>query len=187
MQAARERIEGDTVSFVHEAFSLIEPYVRQYGLVAIFAIIYLESLGAPLPGESTLIAGSVLAARGDVPMAGLFLVAWIAAMLGDSTGYAIGRFGGRPLLKRYGWIVRLTPARLAELERLFRRRGPIIVVGARFVVVLRQLNGLVAGSVAMRWRRFAIANTLGAALWAAAWTVGPYLLGDLFGLDAKLR
>ena len=175
------------MNFVHDALALIEPYVRQYGLVAIFVIIYLESLGAPLPGESTLIGGSVLVARGDVPMAGLFLAAWIAAVLGDSTGYFIGRYGGRPLLRRYGWIVRLTPTRLADLERLFRRRGPIIVVAARFVVVLRQLNGLVAGSVAMPWWHFVAANILGAALWSAAWTFGPYFLGDLFGLDAKLR
>jgi membrane protein DedA with SNARE-associated domain len=175
------------VNFVHDALALVEPYVRQYGLIAIFVVIYLESLGAPLPGESTLIGGSVLVARGDVPMAGLFLAAWVAAVLGDSTGYVIGHFGGRPLLKRYGWIVRLTPTRLAELERLFRRRGPIIVVTARFVVVLRQLNGLVAGSVAMPWRRFVAANILGAALWSAAWTFGPYFLGDLFGLGAKLR
>ena len=118
------------MNFVHDALALIEPYVRQYGLVAIFVVIYLESLGAPLPGESTLVGASVLVARGDVPMAGLFLAAWVAAVLGDSTGYVIGHFGGRPLLRRYGWIVRLTPSRLAELERLFRRRGPIIVVAA---------------------------------------------------------
>ena len=175
------------MSYAHEAFSLIEPYVRQYGLLAIFVVIYLESLGAPLPGESTLIAGSVLVARGDVPLAGLFIAAWIAAVLGDSTGYAIGHFGGRPLLKRYGRLVRLTPARLVELEKLFRRRGPLIVVGARFVVVLRQLNGLVAGSVAMPWLHFVVANAFGAALWVAAWTFGPYFLGGLFGLDADLR
>ena len=175
------------MSFVHEGVSLIEPYVRTYGLVAIFVLIYLESLGAPLPGESTLIGASVLAARGDFPIVAVFLLVWVAAVLGDSTGYAIGHFGGRPLLRRYGWVVRLTPARLSELEGLFRRRGPLIVVGARFVVVLRQLNGLVAGSVAMPWRHFVAANIVGAALWAAVWTFGPYFLGDLFGLDAKLR
>ena len=94
--------------------------------------------------------------------------------LGRQHGYAIGRVGGRPLLQRYGWLVKLTPARLARLESLFRRKGSIIVVGARFVVLLRQLNGLVAGSVAMPWRRFVAANVLGAALWTAAWVLGPY-------------
>jgi membrane protein DedA with SNARE-associated domain len=84
------------------------------------------------------------------------------------------------LLRRYGWIVKLTPERQLKLETLFRRHGPIIVVGARFLVVLRQLNGLVAGAVAMPWPRFLLANIAGAAVWAALWSFGPYFFGDLF-------
>jgi membrane protein DedA with SNARE-associated domain len=168
------------VNFLHEGAQFIEPYIRHYGLYAIFIIIYLESLGAPLPGESALITASVLAIRGDFAIVSLFLTVWAAAVLGDSTGYLIGHFGGRPLLRRYGWLVKLTPERLEKLEDLFRRRGPIIVFGARFVVVLRQLNGLIAGSVVMPWRKFFLANLSGAALWAAVWSFGPYFLHDLF-------
>jgi membrane protein DedA with SNARE-associated domain len=168
------------VEFLHSGASFIEPYIQQYGLYAIFVIIYLESLGAPLPGESALVASSLLAMRGDLGVVNLFFVVWIAAVLGDSTGYAIGHFGGRPLLQRYGWLVKLTPQRLAELEQLFRRRGAFIVFGARFVVVLRQLNGLVAGSVGMPWHKFLAANVLGAGLWSAVWSFGPYFFGDLF-------
>jgi membrane protein DedA with SNARE-associated domain len=168
------------VDVLHTGISFLEPYIQQYGLYAIFAIIYLESFGAPLPGESVLIASSLLAIRGDLAVGDLFFAVWTAAVLGDSTGYAIGRFGGRPLLRRYGWLVKLTPERLEKLEELFRRRGPIIVFGARFVVVLRQLNGVVAGSVGMAWHSFVFANILGAALWAAVWSVGPYFFGGLF-------
>ena len=171
--------ERKPVDFLHDGALFIEPYIRQYGLYAIFVVIYLESLGAPLPGESGVIATSLLAIRGDLAITSLFLVVWTAAVLGDSTGYAIGRFGGRPLLRRYGRLVKLTPERQAKMEQLFRRRGPIIVFGARFVVLLRQLNGLVAGSMGMPWRNFLLANVLGAALWAAVWSFGPYFLGDL--------
>lgn len=169
--------------FLNEGVALIEPYVRTYGLLAVFAIVYLESLGAPLPGESALVGASVMAARGDLPVFGVFLAVWAAAVLGDSTGYWIGRFGGRPLLRRYGWLVKLTPERLAYMEDLFRRHGPLIVAGARFVVILRQLNGLVAGSMSMPWWHFLIANAVGAALWAGVWSLGPYFVGGLFGLD----
>jgi membrane protein DedA with SNARE-associated domain len=171
-----------TMHFLRESASLIEPYVQEYGVAALFCIVFLESLGAPLPGESALVGASIMAVRGDLSIEHVFLAVWVAAVLGDSTGYAVGRIGGRPLLQRYGWVIKLTPARLLTLESLFRRKGPIIVFGARFVVVLRQLNGLIAGSVAMPWRRFVMANVLGAALWTAVWSLGPYYLGDLFNL-----
>jgi membrane protein DedA with SNARE-associated domain len=168
------------VEFLHNGASFIEPYIQQYGLYAIFVIICLESLGAPLPGESALVASSLLAIRGDLAVIDLFFAVWSAAVLGDSAGYAIGHFGGRPLLQRYGWLVKLTPERLEKLGELFRRRGPFIVFGARFVVVLRQLNGLVAGSVGMPWHSFFLANVLGAGLWAAVWSFGPYFFGGMF-------
>jgi membrane protein DedA with SNARE-associated domain len=175
------------MDFLRDAASMVEPYISQYGVAALFVIIYLESLGAPLPGESALIASSVMAASGDLSIVQLFLAVCAAAVLGDSTGYAIGRIGGRPLLQRYGWMVWLTPERLSDLERLFRRKGPIIVIGARFVVLLRQLNGLVAGSVAMPWRSFVAANVLGAVLWSAVWCFGPYYLGEAFNLHGILQ
>lgn len=164
---------------LHEGLALIEPYVAAYGVLAVFLIIYLESLGLPLPGESALVAAGVLSARGDLGIAPALLAVFLGAVLGDGTGYWIGRVGGRPLLRRFGPYLKLTPERLDRLERLFRERGAWIVATARFVVVLRQLNGIVAGSVAMPWPRFLLANALGAALWTAAWGGGSYLFADM--------
>lgn len=120
-------------------------------------------------------------------LAGLFFTVWSAAVLGDSTGYAIGHFGGRKVLQKYGKYVKLTPERLDYFEDLFRRRGAMIVVGARFVVGLRQLNGLLAGSMSMPWRHFFAANVVGAALWAGVWIFGPYALGEFVGFERLLR
>lgn len=173
-------LKARPVSFLSESAALVESYIREYGLIALGVTIYLESFGAPLPGESALVGASLLAARGDFSIGGVFLIVWIASVLGDSTGYAIGHFGGRPLLLRFGPRVGLTPERLVYVEDLFRRHGPAIVIIARFVVLLRQFNGLVAGSVAMPFARFLLANLIGAALWAATWSFGPYFLGDLF-------
>lgn len=163
---------------LHEAMALIEPYIVAYGAYAIFVIIYLEALGAPLPGESLLVAVSALAARGDINLTHALIAAFCGAVLGDSTGYAIGHFGGRPLLLRYGHYVKLTPERLTKVEDLFRRRGMLIVVGARFLAFLRQLNGLIAGSMAMPWPRFLVANAIGAALWVLVWGLGAYWATD---------
>jgi membrane protein DedA with SNARE-associated domain len=164
--------------FLSEALGVIEPYVAAYGVAAIFLIVCLESLGLPLPGESALVAAGVLSARGDLDLAPALLAVFGGAVLGDGTGYWIGRFGGRPLLQRFGPYLKITPERLDRLEKLFRDRGAWIVATARFVVVLRQLNGVVAGSVSMSWPRFLLANALGAALWTAAWGGGSYLFAD---------
>ncbi len=166
--------------WMHDGIALIEPYVAAYGAFAVFVIIYFESLGAPLPGESLLVAVSAIAAHGDVNLVHALLAAFAGAVLGDSTGYAIGHFGGRPLLLRYGGYVKLTPERLGELERLFRSKGMWIVMGARFVAILRQLNGLIAGSVAMPWPHFLVANAIGAVAWVLVWGLGPYLAVDSF-------
>ena len=174
------------MEFFHHGAALIEHYLEEYGVLALFCTIFLESLGAPVPGESALIASSVMAIEGDMQITHIFFAVWIAAVLGDNTGYLIGRIGGRKLLQRYGWIVKLTPERLTEFESLFQKWGPLIVAGARFVVILRQLNGIIAGSMAMPWGRFLIANIVGAALWTTVWCLGPYFLGDLFNVRALI-
>lgn len=165
--------------FLHESITFIEPYLRHYGLLALFVIIYLESLGAPLPGESALIGASLLAADGQLSILGIFVVVVCAAVMGDSTGYLIGRFGGRALISRYGRYVGMTEDRQKWIEGLYEKRGAWVVVGARFVVILRQLNGIAAGSMGMRWPPFLAANIVGGLLWAAVWTIGPYMFGDI--------
>lgn len=155
----------------------VEPYLREYGYAAVFVDIFLESFGLPLPGETMLIAGALLASQGDMHILPLLGTIWLAAVLGDNLGYAIGFFGGRRVLERYGPYVGVTELRLKKVEAVFRRYGGGIVIVARFFILLRQLNGLVAGTAAMPFRRFVVYNALGAGLWTAAWGFGVYYLG----------
>ncbi|PYE90589.1 DedA family protein [Phyllobacterium leguminum] len=159
---------------------LIHSYIVTYGAIALFVIIYFESLGAPLPGESALIAGSILALHGDLNLYHMLIAVFCGAVLGDSTGYLIGHFGGVKLIARYGYLVRLTPERLQEFENIFKKKGPYIVATARFVPILRQLNGIVAGSLKMPWPHFFIANAAGAAAWTLLWGAGPYFFSGFF-------
>jgi membrane protein DedA with SNARE-associated domain len=162
--------------FTH-LLGMLEPWVRDYGVAAVFLILMFESFGMPLPGESLLIVASILAGRGDISYLALFLSAWAGAVVGDSIGYLIGRKLGGELLRHYGGKVGLTTERLARVEVAFARYGPVAVGFARFFNVLRQLNGIVAGSLEMPWRRFLMFNALGGAAWVVTWTVVGYYVG----------
>jgi membrane protein DedA with SNARE-associated domain len=153
------------------------PYLAQYGYGALFAVLFAESFGLPLPGETFLVASSFLAARGQMRIVWVAAVAIVAAVLGDNLGYAIGRWGGHRLAVRYGGRVGITAERLAKTDRFFARFGPEVVIVARFIPVLRQLNGVVAGGAQMSWKRFLVYNSLGAVLWVGTWTTAVFLLG----------
>jgi len=157
---------------------LLNGHYGHAGLVILFVAIFFEDFGLPLPGETVLVATAAVAAKGGLPIGAVVAVAIVAAVLGDNVGYLIGRSGGHRLLLRKGAAIGLTHARLHRVERFFHRYGAVIVVVARFFEGLRQLNGIVAGSVLMDWRLFLLFNALGATLWVGFWGVGVYLFGD---------
>jgi membrane protein DedA with SNARE-associated domain len=155
----------------------LKPFLLHYGYWAVFGGILLEDFGLPLPGEALLIAGSVLASHGDMHIVPLLLLAWAGAVVGDNIGYGIGRFAGRRLVLRYGRYVLITRRRLDYGEHFFRKYGGFVIVGARFLELLRQLNGIIAGMARMEWRHFLPYNVLGAALWVAFWGILSYETG----------
>jgi len=156
----------------------LEPWIHQYGVAAVFALLTFESLGLPLPGESVLVVAAVLAGRGEISLPSLLFSAWGGAVLGDNVGYLIGRTLGHNLLSRYGQKIGLNSERLGRVEKAFAHYGAVVVGFARFVNVLRQLNGIVAGTLQINWWRFLVFNALGAALWVLAWTMAGYYLGS---------
>ena len=173
------------MQFVQDMLPLIDKYVAAYGAAAIFVVVYLESFGAPLPGETGVIAAALLAERGDLSIVAVFLAVFCGAVLGDTTGYLIGRVGGRRLLVRYGPYVKLTPQRLAAIEAQMPHKGFYLVMIARFLPVLRQLNGLIAGSVNMPWHRFIVAQMIGALAWTSVYALGPYFFTEFFQHAAR--
>jgi membrane protein DedA with SNARE-associated domain len=162
--------------------------VGRYGYLGIAVLVGVEGFGIPLPGQTAIIVGAASAARGHLNVAGVAAVAFAAAVTGNSLGYLIGRLGGRRVILRYGRYVRLTPARLDRVETFMSRHGPKVVVVARFIEGLRQLNGIVAGATGMPWRRFMIFNAIGAAVWVGVWAAVGYLAGDhLTAIQATVR
>jgi membrane protein DedA with SNARE-associated domain len=160
-------------------FHTLAPVLSNYGYLAVAGFVAAEDFGIPLPGETVLISAAIYAGAGRLNVFAVALTAVVAAVAGDSVGYAIGKFGGRALVARYGRYVFLTPARMAHAEAVFTRYGTKVVTVARFIEGLRQLNGILAGITGMPWRRrFLPFNALGAALWVATWTAVGYFAGS---------
>jgi len=162
-------------------FHHFEGTLEHWGYLAVAGFLFFEDFGIPVPGETMLIAASLYAGAGHLNVFVVGIVAFFAAVAGDNVGYVIGRFGGRELVERYGKFVLLTGERLERAEKFFDRYGGRIVVIARFVEGLRQLNGIIAGVAGMHWARFVLFNALGAAIWVAFWTTLGYIAGDPFG------
>lgn len=156
----------------------LEPALNEYGYLAIAGFVLLEDFGVPVPGETILILGAVYAGSGRLNVVLVGVLALVAAIVGDNIGYAIGHFGGRPLVERYGRYVFLTSERLDKATGFFERHGGKVVVIARFVEGLRQANGIIAGISGMSWLRFLAFNALGAALWVATWVSIGYASGS---------
>ncbi len=149
-----------------------------FGLWAVLLLVLVEDFGIPVPGETVLIAASVYAGAGQLNVIAVGVIGFLAAVIGDNIGYAIGRFGGRALIDRWGKYIFLTPKRLDKTEDFFNRHGGKIIALARYIEVLRQANGIVAGITEMHWLKFLAFNALGAALWVGTWVSVGYFAGQ---------
>ncbi|GLY98042.1 VTT domain-containing protein [Actinoplanes sp. NBRC 103695] len=155
----------------------VAPLLDKYSYAAVGAVIGVESFGVPAPGQTIMVAAAIYAGAGRLNVFAVGAIAFVAAVIGDNIGYWIGVRGGRRLVHRFGKYVFITPARLERAEKFFARRGNRIVVVARFIDGLRQLNGVIAGITAMPWRTFLLYNAIGAFLWVGWWVTVSYFLG----------
>ncbi len=147
-----------------------------YGYAVVFAGVFLENMGLPVPGETALLAGAALAHFGDLSLGRVIVTAIAAAILGDNLGFLIGRHGGRAIAERHGWRIGLTADRLREFDRFFQRHGPKTVFAARFITGLRVVGALLAGGSGMKWPQFLFFNATGAVVWCTAVAVAGYSL-----------
>jgi membrane protein DedA with SNARE-associated domain len=139
-----------------------------FGYPILGGLIFGESAGVPLPGESALIVAGGLAAAGHLALPAVIAVAVTAAIAGDTLGYWLGRRGGRSLLLRNGLGAIHRRHAVERADRFFARYGSATVFFGRWVPGVRVVAALMAGASGMPWRRFAIANAAGALTWATA-------------------
>ncbi|HSN18948.1 MAG TPA: DedA family protein [Gammaproteobacteria bacterium] len=157
--------------------SVLHRYLLDYGYPILFVVVLLESLGIPGPGQALLITAALLAAHGKLSIGAVLATSIVGTTLGGVIGYWIGRKGGRALILRFGRYIRIGEPELDRLESSFGSYGLWFVLVARFFEVLRQIQGIVAGTVEMPFRRFFLANLGGGVLWSAVWGFGSWKLG----------
>ena len=161
-----------SVAWLHEVLAT-------YGLWALFGLVFLESTGVPLPGETALITAAIYAGSTHrFNLLEVIGVAFAAAVAGDTMGYLVGRSLGLRLMERYGKYIHLTERRLAVGEYLFLCHGGKIVFFGRFVALLRTMAALLAGANRMPWPRFAVMNAFGGLAWASLFASAAYVFGE---------
>jgi membrane protein DedA with SNARE-associated domain len=161
-----------------QVVELLRLYLARYGYGAVAGALLLENAGLPVPGETILLLASFAAySEHRLQLDLIIAVGIIAATAGDNLGFAVGFYGGRPLLERYRQVLHVRPAAIERGERLFERYGSATIFFARFIAGLRIIAGPLAGVLRMPWRRFLLFNFLGAAVWVTVVAMVGYLFG----------
>ena len=160
------------------AYSL-DALIQWGGYLLLVAIVFAETgllVGCFLPGDSLLITAGLLASAGHLNIWWLTLLLMAAAIVGDSTGYAIGaRLGPRIFTRERSLL--FNPKHVERTQRFYEKYGPKTIVIARFVPIIRTFAPVLAGVGTMRYRRFVTYNVVGGIGWVASMSWAGYLLG----------
>ncbi len=150
------------------------------GYLLLVGIVFTETgllVGFFLPGDSLLITAGLLAGMGSLNIWWLNGLVIAAAILGDSTGYAIGtRLGPRIFTRPKSML--FNPKHVQRTHRFYEKYGAKTIVIARFVPIVRTFAPVLAGVGSMRYRRFLTYNVVGGIGWVVSMTLAGYLLGQ---------
>lgn len=144
--------------------------ISTFGLIGVIAIVFLETgffFGFFFPGDSLLFTAGLLASQGYLPLAGLLVGVFIAAVAGDSVGYAFGRKVGPALFTREDSKL-FRRENLAKAQHFYERYGVRTIILARFVPIVRTFAPIVAGVGSMRYKTFLAYNVIGGLVWTGA-------------------
>ncbi len=163
--------------------------IKAGGYFAVFGIIFAESgllIGFFLPGDSLLFTAGFLSSQGYLDIRILAPLCFIAALSGDSFGYAIGKRLGPKIFTREDSLI-FNKNHVARAQAFYERHGGKAITLARFTPVIRTFAPIVAGVGKMRYSAFLFYNTLGALIWAVGVSLAGYFLGNRFpGIDHYL-
>jgi membrane protein DedA with SNARE-associated domain len=161
--------------------SALDDLLSNFGYLAVFATIAIESLGIPAPGETMLVTAGIYAgATHNLSIVGVIAAAATGAIIGDNIGYAIGRKGGYRLLLKYGHKLRIRESHIKVARYMFDTHGSKVVFFGRFVAILRTYAAFLAGVGQMEWRRFLLANAAGGIVWALIFGLASFYGGKAF-------
>jgi membrane protein DedA with SNARE-associated domain len=141
------------------------------------AIIGLESMGIPSPGETALVLAAVLASQGKLQIWLVLVIGISSAILGDNIGYALGRRFGRDAVVANGPLLHHRVRAVKYGDRFFARHGNKAVFLARFIALVRFAAAWLAGINRMPWPKFLFWNALGGLCWGMAYGLLGYFAG----------
>ncbi|NND41620.1 MAG: DedA family protein [Silicimonas sp.] len=160
--------------------------VTQYGVYVIFASAFLSCLALPIPTSLMMLTGGAFVASGDLSFWTVGMAAYVGAVLGDQTGYFLGRTGGSALVDRLA----RSPARAAVLARASKlvdeRGGMGVFLSTWAVAPLGPWVNFVAGATDLSWRRFTVADVLGETVWVTAYVWFGYIFMDQVSTVAEI-
>lgn len=159
---------------------LLPDFIKRDPLLFFFAFLFLFAFTLPICEEIAVALVGVSARALKVGFASVAIVALVALLIQDCALFVIARTLGPRLMRRKLVSRALKPERIAAAERYFLRRGPIIILGSRFVVGLRISAILGAGFLRMRWSKFFLYDSVAAAIMTPAWLFVGYALGTQF-------
>lgn len=146
-----------------------------FGLVF---LLFLENVFPPIPSELILPLAGFLVWRGELGAVQALLASTAGALLGAYALYTMGRWGGRPLVLRFGRVLRVTERDLDRAEAWFERYGSAVVFFARMVPGARSIVSIPAGMLQMPLGRFTVLTAAGSAVWNALLLGAGYALGN---------
>jgi membrane-associated protein len=168
----------------------VEFLVRAGGLLALTAIVFVETgllVGFFLPGDSLLVTAGIFAAKGDLDMWTLNITLSVAAITGDSVGYAIGAKTGPKIFTREDSLF-FHRKHLITAKEFYDKYGGFTIFIARFMPIIRTFAPVVAGVGAMQYRRFISYNVFGGTFWVLSMTSIGYFLGRIVpGIEERIH
>ncbi|MFA5828901.1 MAG: DedA family protein [Candidatus Gracilibacteria bacterium] len=161
-----------------ENLNVIVELIQNYGYVIIGAIIFLECIGIPFPGESSLILGGVAASLGHLNLVGVIIVSMVAAVTGDNLGYLVGKKFGRKIIKKFEHFPLFHYKHIERAEKFYKKHGNKTVFIGRFIAIIRTYAAVFAGIFDMHYPTFFFYNLTGGIVWAITFGVFGYALGN---------
>jgi len=153
-------------------------WITQHGYAGIFSLLIFGIVGLPVPDEWLLTFSGYLVFKHTLAFLPTFIAAFLGSVIGITVSYTLGRVFDTYILVRYGWILHLTPDRLARVHSWFERRGRWTLLVGYFVPGVRHLTGYVAGASELSFPNFALFAYTGAFCWAAVFITLGYFLGE---------
>lgn len=163
--------------------SLTDPQylISAFGTIGVIVIVFLETgafFGFFLPGDTLLFTAGFFASQGHLPIVILSIGAFIAAVLGDSVGYAFGRKVGPALFAREDSVL-FNRKHIARAEHFYEKHGKKTIILARFIPIIRTFAPIVAGIGKMEYKTFISFNVIGGLLWTFAMLIIGYAFGSI--------